>query len=181
MCGNACVSPVDLHRVQHELLTERSCFVNSWSTKLGRYLGSLSMLTCFFRFGLFSGGSSNHSEITSLISHLIHSCPTNLNSPQGGGLSFSCSASPSRPLGRSIFVLLNFLRGASISPGCSASPSGPPRRSIFVSLTLPYKWSCGGVGGFSLDRSVEPDLKHEGLFFFLTVGIILCTRYGGSY
>ena len=55
MCGNGKVSPVNLHGAQHELLTERSCFVSLWNTKLGRHLRSLSTLTCFI-YVLSSGG-----------------------------------------------------------------------------------------------------------------------------
>ena len=58
------MSPVNLHGAQHELLTERSCFVSLWNTKLDRHLRSLSTLTCFLDVDSFQG-SSLHSEKTS--------------------------------------------------------------------------------------------------------------------
>ena len=67
------LSPINLHGAQHKLLTERSCFVSLWNTKLGLSSTFTVKAALFFRCWLFSGGSLNHSEITSLTSsHLIH-------------------------------------------------------------------------------------------------------------
>ena len=67
------VSPVYLHGAQHELLTERSCFVRLWKTKLGCHLRLLPTLTCFSHIcRLFSGGAvksfrKNISDLSSQI------------------------------------------------------------------------------------------------------------------
>ena len=155
MCGNGRLSPLNLHGAQHELLTERSCFESLWHTKLGRHVHSLSTLTCSLDVDSFLGGSFNHSEnISDLLSS--QSCSTNLKDPQGGVCLFC---------------------------GSSASPSRPLRRSTFVSLSLPYKWSCGGVGrlnsvgSWSLWWNTKVYTSYSMCALYYVYGLLMVYRY----